>query len=59
MRNLDVEECQMVDGGSQWGENVLKYAGVGGAIGSFFSPAGAAAGIVAGGVVGTIVTLAD
>lgn len=59
MREMSFAEVDMVAGGSEWGENVLKYGGAGALIGAFGGPKGAAIGIVAGAVVGTIVTIAE
>lgn len=59
MYELTFEETDLVGGGSEWGQNVLKYAGVGGAIGRFGGLQGAAIGIVAGALVGTAVTFLD
>ncbi len=59
MKSLTIEEVNAVSGGSEWGDNVLTYGGAGGAIGSFIGPKGAAAGIIIGAVVGTIVTFTN
>jgi hypothetical protein len=59
VRELSFEEIDLVNGASKWGDNVLKYGGAGGAIGAFGGLQGAAIGILAGALVGTIVTIAD
>lgn len=59
MRELNFAEVDMVAGASEWGDNVLKYAGAGALLGAFGGPKGTAAGIIVGAVVGTIVTLVD
>lgn len=59
MKELSIQEAEQIAGGSEWGDNVLKYGGAGGAIGAFVGPEGAAAGIIIGGIVGTIVTIAN
>jgi hypothetical protein len=57
VHELTFEEIDLVGGGSEWGENVLKFGGAGGAVGGFIGgPAGAAAGILVGAAVGTAVT---
>jgi hypothetical protein len=56
---LTFEELEAVSGGSEWGDNVLKYGAVGGGIGRFFGLQGTAIGILAGAVVGTIVTVVE
>lgn len=59
MRELTTTEFDLIAGGSEWGDNVLKYAGAGALIGSFGGPKGAAVGIIAGAVVGTFVTVIE
>ena len=60
MYELTFEETDLVGGGSELGDNVLKFGGAGGAVGAFFGgPTGAAAGILVGAVVGTAVTFLD
>lgn len=59
MRELTVNEIDNIAGASEWGENVLKYAGAGALIGSFGGAKGVAAGIIVGGIVGTIVTIIE
>lgn len=59
MRELTMNEVELVAGASEWGDNVLKYAGAGALLGSFGGPKGAAAGIIVGAVVGTIVTIVE
>ncbi|MGY1426205.1 hypothetical protein [Lysobacter sp. A289] len=59
MRELSMNEIEFVAGASEWGDNVLKYAGAGALLGSFGGPKGAAIGIIGGAIVGTIVTLAE
>lgn len=59
MRELHASELSVVGAGSEWGDNVLDYGGAGAAIGTFFGPKGTAIGMIAGAVVGTIVTIVD
>lgn len=59
VRELSFDEIDLVAGASEWGDNVIKFGGVGGAIGAFGGPQSAAVGILVGAVVGTIVTLVD
>jgi hypothetical protein len=60
MRELTLNEVDAVSGASEWGDNVLKYAGGGGALGAVIGgPKGAAIGIIGGAIVGTIVTIVD
>jgi hypothetical protein len=59
MKVLTLDDVALVGGGSEWGDNVLKYGGVGAFLGGFAGPEGAAAGAIIGGVVGTIVTIAN
>jgi DNA-binding MarR family transcriptional regulator len=57
--DLTNDEIDFCSGASTWGENVLKYGGVGGFVGSFVGPEGAAIGAIGGAVVGTAVTYFD
>jgi hypothetical protein len=59
MRELTMGELDAVSGASEWGDNVLKYGGTFGAIGAFGGLKGAAAGIIIGAVVGTVVTIIE
>lgn len=60
MRELTFNDLDLVAGGSEWGDNVLKYGGVGATIGGFtFGLAGVAWGGIGGAVVGTVVTIID
>lgn len=57
---LSFDEIDAISGASELGDNVIKYGGIGGAIGSLtLTPQGAAVGIVAGAVVGVLVTVFD
>lgn len=59
MRTLTIGEIDEVGGASEWGDNVLKYSGAFGTVGAFAGIKGAAIGILAGAVVGTIITIVD
>ncbi|ATC23646.1 hypothetical protein [Caulobacter vibrioides] len=59
VRELSIGEVDSVSGASELGQNVLKFAGVGGSIGRFGGLQGAAVGILLGAAVGVYVTFAD
>ncbi len=59
IQELSFDEIDYVNGASELGENVLKFAGAGALIGSFGGAKGAAVGILVGAVVGVVVTVAS
>lgn len=59
MRELTFNEIDEVAGASEWGDNVLKWGGGLGALGALGGPKGAAAGMLVGAIVGTVITLVD